>query len=30
MDGLNKVVRGLTTLQEVVRVTQRDYADIPL
>lgn len=30
MDGLNKVARGVTTLQEVVRVTQRDYADIQL
>jgi type II secretory ATPase GspE/PulE/Tfp pilus assembly ATPase PilB-like protein len=30
MDGLNKVARGVTTLQEVVRVTQRDHADIPL
>jgi len=30
MDGLNKAIKGLTTLQEVVRVTQKDYADIPL
>jgi general secretion pathway protein E len=30
MDGLNKVRKGMTTLQEVVRVTQKDYADIPL
>jgi general secretion pathway protein E len=28
MDGLNKVTRGITTLQEVLRVTQKDYADI--
>jgi general secretion pathway protein E len=27
-DGLNKVMRGVTTLQEVLRVTQKDYADI--
>jgi general secretion pathway protein E len=27
-DGLNKVVQGITTLQEVLRVTQKDYADI--
>lgn len=30
MDGLNKVAAGLTTLQEVVRVSQKDYADIQL
>jgi general secretion pathway protein E len=29
-DGLNKVMRGLTTIQEVLRVTQKDYADISL
>ncbi|MDP2853177.1 MAG: type II secretion system ATPase GspE [Smithellaceae bacterium] len=28
MDGLNKVMQGSTTLQEVLRVTQKDYADI--
>jgi type II secretory ATPase GspE/PulE/Tfp pilus assembly ATPase PilB-like protein len=27
-DGVNKVMRGDTTLQEVLRVTQKDYADI--
>jgi general secretion pathway protein E len=27
IDGLNKVVKGLTTLEEVMRVTQKDYAD---
>jgi general secretion pathway protein E len=27
-DGLNKVMHGITTLQEVLRVTQKDYADI--
>lgn len=29
-DGLNKVIKGDTTLEEVLRVTQKDYADIPL
>jgi len=28
MDGLSKVMHGITTLQEVLRVTQKDYADI--
>ncbi len=28
VDGLNKVMQGSTTLQEVLRVTQKDYADI--
>lgn len=28
MDGLNKAVKGYTTLEEVMRVTQKDYADI--
>lgn len=28
MDGLNRVVKGDTTLEEVMRVTQKDYADI--
>ncbi|MCL5022313.1 MAG: type II secretion system ATPase GspE [Nitrospirae bacterium] len=27
MDGLHKVRRGITTLQEVLRVTQKDYAE---
>ena len=27
-DGLNKAIQGITTLQEVLRVTQKDYADI--
>ena len=27
-DGLDKVICGITTLQEVLRVTQKDYADI--
>jgi general secretion pathway protein E len=29
-DGLEKVLSGATTLQEVLRVTQKDYADISL
>lgn len=28
MDGIAKVIGGLTTLEEVLRVTQKDYADI--
>jgi general secretion pathway protein E len=28
MDGLNKVTQGITSLEEVLRVTQKDYADI--
>lgn len=28
MDGLEKVLQGVTTLEEVLRVTQKDYADI--
>ncbi|KPK43732.1 MAG: type II secretion system protein GspE [Nitrospira bacterium SM23_35] len=28
MDGLEKVLQGITTLEEVLRVTQKDYADI--
>jgi general secretion pathway protein E len=28
MDGLEKVMQGITTLEEVLRVTQKDYADI--
>jgi len=27
-DGIEKVVEGITTLEEVLRVTQKDYADI--
>lgn len=27
-DGLDKVIKGLTTLEEVMRVTQKDYAEI--
>ena len=26
MDGLNKVLKGVTTLEEVLRVTQKDEA----
>jgi general secretion pathway protein E len=29
-DGLAKVAAGMTTVEEVVRVTQEDYADLPL
>jgi general secretion pathway protein E len=29
-DGLAKVATGITTIEEVVRVTQEDYADLPL
>ncbi|MFZ5907640.1 MAG: type II secretion system ATPase GspE [Nitrospirota bacterium] len=29
-DGLEKVIQGITTLEEVLRVTQKDYADISL
>ena len=28
LDGIEKVVSGVTTLEEVLRVTQKDYADI--
>ncbi len=28
VDGLEKAVQGITTLEEVLRVTQKDYADI--
>ena len=28
VDGLEKVMRGVTTLEEVLRVTQKDYADL--
>ncbi len=28
IDGLHKVNRGITTMEEVLRVTQKDYADI--
>ena len=27
-DGIEKVISGVTTLEEVLRVTQKDYADI--
>ena len=27
-DGIEKVISGISTLQEVLRVTQKDYADI--
>lgn len=30
MDGLEKVRKGVTSLQEILRVTQNDYADISL
>jgi len=29
-DGLAKVAAGITTVEEVMRVTQEDYADLPL
>ncbi len=29
-DGIEKVLSGITTLEEVLRVTQKDYADIQL
>jgi general secretion pathway protein E len=29
-DGLGKAAAGITTIQEVMRVTQEDYADLPL
>jgi general secretion pathway protein E len=29
-DGLDKAFSGVTTLEEVLRVTQEDYADISL
>jgi len=29
-DGLEKVRQGVTTIEEVLRVTQEDYADLPL
>jgi general secretion pathway protein E len=29
-DGLAKVAAGITTIEEVLRVTQEDYADLPL
>jgi len=28
VDGLDKVMKGITSLQEILRVTQKDYADI--
>lgn len=29
-DGIEKVIKGITTLEEVLRVTQKDYADISI
>ena len=29
-DGLSKAAAGVTTIEEVLRVTQEDYADLPL
>jgi len=29
-DGLEKAAAGITTIEEVVRVTQEDYADLSL
>jgi general secretion pathway protein E len=29
-DGLARAVAGITTIEEVLRVTQDDYADVPL
>jgi general secretion pathway protein E len=29
-DGLEKAAAGITTIEEVLRVTQEDYADLPL
>ncbi len=29
-DGLTKAAAGITTIEEVLRVTQEDYADLPL
>ncbi|MDI6801263.1 MAG: type II secretion system ATPase GspE [Thermodesulfovibrionales bacterium] len=29
-DGLHKVLKGYTTLEEIMRVTQKDYADIQI
>ncbi len=29
-DGIEKVMKGITTLEEVLRVTQKDYADISI
>jgi general secretion pathway protein E len=29
-DGLAKAAAGLTSLEEVLRVTQEDYADLPV
>jgi general secretion pathway protein E len=29
-DGIEKVISGITTLEEVLRVTQKDYADISI
>jgi general secretion pathway protein E len=29
-DGLAKAAQGITTIEEVLRVTQEDYADLSL
>jgi general secretion pathway protein E len=29
-DGLARATAGITTIEEVLRVTQDDYADVPL
>jgi general secretion pathway protein E len=29
-DGLARAAAGITTIEEVLRVTQDDYADVPL
>lgn len=29
-DGLKRAEEGITTIEEVLRVTQEDYADVPL
>jgi general secretion pathway protein E len=29
-DGLSKAAAGITTIEEVLRVTQEDYADLPV
>ena len=29
-DGLARAAAGITTIEEVLRVTQEDYADVPI
>ena len=29
-DGLTRAAAGITTIEEVLRVTQEDYADVPV